>query len=124
VLPLALVAAALALLAPWRDLADRSEWLLAALVVLTALGIAPSEIAAVRRLWPAVLALSVLPFVILAPAAWALSRLFDGPIRDGTVALGLAPTEVASWRWLWGMPPSRWRLSRARWWSLRSPGLS
>jgi bile acid:Na+ symporter, BASS family len=96
VLPLALLAAALALLAPWRALADRSELLLAALVALTALGIAPSELTVLRRRWHAVLALSVLPFVVLAPAAWALSRLFDGPLRDGTVALGLAPTEVAS----------------------------
>jgi predicted Na+-dependent transporter len=96
VLPLALVAAALALLAPWRGLADRSELLLAALVGLTALGIAPSELAALRRRWQAVLALSVLPIVVLAPAAWALSRLFDGPVRDGTLALGLAPSEVAS----------------------------
>jgi predicted Na+-dependent transporter len=96
VLPLALVAAALALLAPSRGLADRSELLLAALVGLTALGIAPSELVTLRRRWQAVLALSVLPFVVLAPAAWALSRLFDGPVRDGTLALGLAPTEVAS----------------------------
>jgi predicted Na+-dependent transporter len=96
VLPLALVAAALALLAPWRALADRSELLLAALVALTAVGIAPSELAVLGRRWQAVLALSVLPFVVLAPAAWAVSRLFDGPVRDGTLALGLAPTEVAS----------------------------
>ncbi len=90
------MAAALALLAPSRGLADRSELLLAALVGLTALGIAPSELVTLRRRWPAVLALSVLPFVVLAPAAWALSQLFDGPVRDGTLALGLAPTEVAS----------------------------
>jgi predicted Na+-dependent transporter len=96
VLPLALVAAALALAVPSRGLADRSELLLAALVGLTALGIAPSQLVALRRRWQAVLALSVLPFVVLAPAAWALSRLFDGPVRDGTLALGLAPTEVAA----------------------------
>jgi BASS family bile acid:Na+ symporter len=96
VLPLALVAAGLALVAPWHALADRSEWLLAVLVALTALGIPPSELEEVRRRWQAVLALSVLPLVVLAPAAWALSRLFDGPVRDGTVTLGLAPTEVAA----------------------------
>jgi BASS family bile acid:Na+ symporter len=96
VLPLALVAAALALIAPSRGLADRSELLLAALVALTALGIPPSELGVLRARWHAVLALSVLPLLVLAPAAWTLSRLFDGPVRDGTLALGLAPTEVAS----------------------------
>jgi predicted Na+-dependent transporter len=96
VLPLALVATALALLVPSRGLADRSDLLLAALVALTALGIPPSELDALRERWQAVLALSVLPFLALAPAAWALSRLFDGPVRDGTLALGLAPTEVAA----------------------------
>jgi predicted Na+-dependent transporter len=95
-LPLALVATALALLVPWRGLADRSDLLLAALVALTALGIAPRQLDALRRRWRAVVSLSVLPFVVLAPAAWALSRLFDGSVRDGTVTLGLAPTEVAS----------------------------
>jgi bile acid:Na+ symporter, BASS family len=96
VLPLALIAAGLALVAPWHALANRSEWLLAVLVALTALGIPPSELHEVRRRWQAVLALSVLPLVVLAPAAWALSRLFDGAVRDGTVTLGLAPTEVAA----------------------------
>jgi predicted Na+-dependent transporter len=96
VLPLALVATALALLVPSRGLADRSELLLAALVALTALAIAPSQLDTLRRRWQAVLALSVVPLVVLAPIAWALSRLFDGPIRDGTLTLGLAPTEVAS----------------------------
>jgi len=65
------VATGLALLAPWRALADRSEWLLAALVALTALGIAPRQLAELRRRWQAVLALSVLPFAVLAPAARA-----------------------------------------------------
>jgi predicted Na+-dependent transporter len=90
------VAAALALLAPSHALADHSELLLAALVALTALGIPPSEAAEVRRRWQIVVALSVLPFVVLGPAAWGLSRLFHGAIRDGTLTLGLAPTEVAS----------------------------
>jgi bile acid:Na+ symporter, BASS family len=96
VLPLALVAAGLALVAPWHALAERSEWLLAVLVALTALGIPPSELQEVRRRWQAVVTLSVLPLVVLAPAAWALSRLFAGAVRDGTLTLGLAPTEVAS----------------------------
>jgi predicted Na+-dependent transporter len=50
----------------------------------------------VRRRWQTVVVLSVLPFAVLGPAAWGLSRLFHGPIRDGTLTLGLAPTEVAS----------------------------
>ena len=64
-------------------------------MALTALGIPPREVDEVRRRWQTVVALSVLPFAVLGPAAWGLSRLFHGPIRDGTLALGLAPTEVA-----------------------------
>jgi ACR3 family arsenite efflux pump ArsB len=29
-------------------------------------------------------------------AAWALSRLFDSPTREGVLSLGLAPTETAA----------------------------
>ena len=48
VLPLALGAAVLALVAPSRAVAERSELLLSALVLLTALGIAPRDLAALR----------------------------------------------------------------------------
>jgi bile acid:Na+ symporter, BASS family len=96
-LPLALAAAGLALLVPSRSLAERSDYVLAALVLFVALGIAPSELAATlreRRLTLA--ALVVAPFAVLAPLAWVLSRPFDGPVSDGVLALGVSSTEVAA----------------------------
>jgi predicted Na+-dependent transporter len=96
VLPLTLAAAAAALLAPSRAVAARSELLLAALIGLTALGIEPRRLEALRRRPGAALALSVGPLAVLGPIAWAIGRLFDGAVRDGVVALGLAPTEVAA----------------------------
>ena len=96
VLPLSIAAAALALLAPSGVVAGRADLLLAALVALTALGIAPADLAGVSRRAPLVLALAVVPFVVLVPLAWALSRLFDGAVRDGVLVLGLAPTEVTA----------------------------
>ncbi|MEA2383783.1 MAG: arsenite transporter [Solirubrobacteraceae bacterium] len=96
VLPLTLAAAVAALLVPFRAAAEHSELLLAALVLVTALGIEPRRLVALRRRPATVLALSVAPFVVLAPVAWVLGRLFDGPVRDGVVVLGLAPTEVAA----------------------------
>ena len=95
-LPLALAAALAALVAPAPAVAERSNLLLAGLVLLTALGIAPADLRELRRRPGLVLALSVVPLALLAPAAWAVSRAFDGPVREGTVALGLAPTEVAA----------------------------
>src|SRR3954465_660675 len=50
VLPLTLVAGAAALVVPSDAFAERSEWLLAELVALTALGIDPRRLAALR--WP------------------------------------------------------------------------
>jgi predicted Na+-dependent transporter len=96
ILPLTLAAAAAALLLPSRAVAERSDLLLAALVLLTALGIAPRRLEALRRRPGAVVALSLGPLLVLVPLAWGLSRLFDGPVRDGVLALGLAPTEVAA----------------------------
>lgn len=96
VLPLTLLAAAAALAAPSHAVAGHAEWLLAALVLVTALGIAPRRLEAVRRRPAAVVGLSVGSLAVLAPAAWVLSRLFEGGVRDGVVALGLAPTEVAA----------------------------
>jgi predicted Na+-dependent transporter len=96
ILPLALAAAALGLLAPAPGLGARSDLLLAALVLLTALGVPPEALAALRRRAGLVLALSLGPLAVLAPLAWALSRAFAGPVRDGVLALGLAPTEVAA----------------------------
>jgi predicted Na+-dependent transporter len=95
-LPLALAAVALALLAPSEEIATRADLLLAVLVVLTALGIAPRELWDLRTRFTAVLALSLAPFLVLVPLAWALSRLFDSPVREGVLTLGLSSTEVAA----------------------------
>jgi predicted Na+-dependent transporter len=95
-LPLALAAVALALLAPSEEIATRADLLLAVLVVLTALGIAPHELWDLRTRFTAVLALSLAPFLVLIPLAWALSRLFDSPVREGVLTLGLSSTEVAA----------------------------
>jgi predicted Na+-dependent transporter len=96
VLPLTLAAAAAALLAPSEAVAERSDLLLAVLVALTALGMDPRRLWALRRRPGPVLALSAGPLVVLVPIAWAVGRAFDGPVRDGVLALGLAPTEVAA----------------------------
>lgn len=97
VLPLTLVAAAAAVIAPSGAVAERSELLLAALVLLTALGIDPHRLEVLRRRPAMVLALSAGPVLVLVPVAWAIGHLFgDGPVRDGVLALGLAPTEVAA----------------------------
>jgi predicted Na+-dependent transporter len=95
-LPLALASVALALLAPSEEIATRADLLLAVLVVLTALGIAPRELWDLRTRFTAVLALSLAPFLVLIPLAWALSRLFDSPVREGVLTLGLSSTEVAA----------------------------
>src|SRR5215218_6852638 len=96
VLPLTLAAAAAALVAPSDAVAERADLLLAVLVALTALGIDPRRLAALRTRPGQVAALSAGPLVVLVPLAWALGRAFDGPVRDGLLALGVAPTEVAA----------------------------
>jgi bile acid:Na+ symporter, BASS family len=95
-LPLAVVAAALALVAPSEGVAERSDWILAALVLFTALGIAPAQLARLREQKLALVALVVAPFLVLAPLAWAVSRLFSEPVREGVLALGVSSTEVAA----------------------------
>jgi BASS family bile acid:Na+ symporter len=95
-LPLAVVAAALALVVPSSALAERSDWVLAALVLFTALGIAPSQLATLRERTLALAALVLVPFALLAPLAWAVSRLFAEPVREGVLALGVSSTEVAA----------------------------
>jgi BASS family bile acid:Na+ symporter len=94
-LPLAVVAAALALLVPSKTMAERADWFLAALVLSTALGIEPSQLASLRARKLALAALVFVPFVLLAPLAWAVSRLFEAPVREGVLALGVSSTEVA-----------------------------
>jgi bile acid:Na+ symporter, BASS family len=95
-LPLAVAAAALALLVPSQTVAERSDWVLAALVLFTALGIAPAQLATLREQRLALAALVLAPFVLLAPLGWAVSRLFAEPVRDGVLALGVSSTEVAA----------------------------
>jgi predicted Na+-dependent transporter len=95
-LPLALAAVTLALLVPSKEIATHADLLLAVLVVLTALGIAPHKLWDLLTRWQAVLALSLAPFLALVPLAWLLSRLFDSPVREGVLTLGLSSTEVAA----------------------------
>lgn len=95
-LPLAVLAGLLALFLPSATLAANPDLILAVLVLATALGINPGRFLDLRGRWRLVLALSVGPFAVLAPSAWALSRLFASPTREGILALGMAPTEVAA----------------------------
>jgi bile acid:Na+ symporter, BASS family len=94
--PLALLAAALALVVPSQVVADRSDVLLAALVLATALGISASDLLQLRSHARAVTLLSIAPLIVLALAAWALGQLFDANTRDGLLAVGLSSSEVAS----------------------------
>jgi bile acid:Na+ symporter, BASS family len=94
-LPLAVAAAVLGLAAPWETLAERSDYVLAALVLFAALGIEPSQLASLRERKLALAALVAVPFVLLAPLGWVLSRPFDGAVSDGVLALGVSSTEVA-----------------------------
>jgi BASS family bile acid:Na+ symporter len=95
-LPLALVAAGLGLLAPSDTLADRSDLVLAALVLSTALAIAPSQLVALRERKTALAALVFVPFCALGALSWLVGRLFDDTVRDGLLALGVSSTEVAA----------------------------
>lgn len=69
VLPLALLAGLLALVRPSEALTENSDLTLAVLVLTTALGIAPGRFAELTRRWRLVLALSIVPFAVLAPTA-------------------------------------------------------
>jgi BASS family bile acid:Na+ symporter len=93
---LAAGAAALALLAPSRTLATHSDLVLAALVVCTALGIAPAQLAHLTERRVVLGALVIGPFLALVPLAWLVGRPFAAPIRDGALALGVSSTEVAA----------------------------
>ncbi len=70
--------------------------MLAALVLFTSLGIRPAQLLGLRRRAGALTALVVVPFVLLAPLAWLVSRLFSGAVSDGVLALGVSSTEVAA----------------------------
>jgi BASS family bile acid:Na+ symporter len=95
-LPLAVVAAGFALVVPSNALAERSDWILGALVLFTALGIAPSQLATLGDQKLALATLVLAPLVVLGPLAWAIGRPFAEPVRDGVLALGVSSTEVAA----------------------------
>jgi BASS family bile acid:Na+ symporter len=94
--PLALLAAALALVLPSATLAARSDLLLALLVLATALGISFTDLRGLRDHVREVAILSLAPLLVLCLVAWALGRPFSAPIRDGLLATGLSSSEVAS----------------------------
>jgi hypothetical protein len=94
--PLALAAAALAIVVPSAAVARHSDVLLALLVLLTALGLTAAELRDdVRRHAIAIAVLSVAPVVVLSLVAWAIGRAFDPAVRDGLLAVGAASSEVA-----------------------------
>jgi BASS family bile acid:Na+ symporter len=84
------------LVVPSRALAERSDFLLAGLVLLTALGIPPSQLLKLRERKLALAVLVLAPFAVLGPLSWAVSQLFAGSVREGVLALGVASTEVAA----------------------------
>jgi predicted Na+-dependent transporter len=94
--PVALLAAALALIVPSGALARHSDLLLALLVLATALGISFADLRRLRDHAGAVAVLSIAPLVALGAVAWVLGRPFAPPVRDGLLAVGLASSEVAS----------------------------
>ena len=94
--PVAVVAVLIGLVAPSHDLADRSDLLLAALVLATAAQIDPRELGALRRRAVTICLLAIGVLIALTIVAWAVSRLFEGDVRTGILSLGLASTEVAS----------------------------
>lgn len=95
-LGLAALAAALALVVPSHAVAVRSDLVLAALVLFTALTIAPAQLASLLAHKLELGFLVVAPFVGLVPLAWGIGRLFSAPVRDGVLALGVSSTEVAA----------------------------
>jgi predicted Na+-dependent transporter len=95
-LVLAGLATVLALLVPSHALARRSDLILAALVLFTALGIAPAQLASLTAHKRVLGLLVAAPFVALVPLAWLISRLFSGAVRDGVLALGVSSTEIAA----------------------------
>ena len=93
---LAAIAVVFAVLVPARGLAGDSDLLLAVLVGATALQIEPARLRELRGQVPIILVLAVGSVLVLMLIAWALSRAFSQPVRDGVLSLGLASSEVAS----------------------------
>jgi bile acid:Na+ symporter, BASS family len=95
--PLALLAAGLALAIPSGPIARRADLLLAALVLVTALGITAGELRDdLHRHRTSIVTLSVAPMIVLSAAAWAIGHAFDEPVRDGLLAIGASCAEVAT----------------------------
>jgi BASS family bile acid:Na+ symporter len=94
--PLAAVAVLCGLVVPSHTVAERSDVLLAALVLATAAQIDPGELRVLRRRAVAIGILAVGTLLVLTIVAWAISRFFTGDLRTGVLSLGLASTEVAS----------------------------
>jgi bile acid:Na+ symporter, BASS family len=95
-LPLVVIAAGAGLLWPSRELAGRSDLILAALVLAVAVTIDPRRFHAAARAWRRVAVVVLLPLAFLLPLAVGLAALYDGATHDGLIALGLASTEVAA----------------------------
>ena len=94
--PIALVAAVLGLLLPSAGLAERSDLLLALLVLVTALGISFADLRRLGAHAREVCFLSIVPMIALVAAAWLIGRPFTPLVRDGLLAVGLSSAEVAS----------------------------
>jgi hypothetical protein len=89
-LPSALAAVALALLAPSLQIATRADLLLAWLGAAHR-----ARHRRARAMGPAHplhggAGAALAPFLVLVPLAWVLSRLFDSPVREGVLTLGLS----------------------------------
>ena len=93
---MAILAAGLALIVPSRSLSDRSDLLLALLVLLTALGIPAGDLLALRGRTRELLVLSVAPFVVLGALGWLIGRPFGAAVQDGVLATGLSSSEIAT----------------------------
>jgi predicted Na+-dependent transporter len=93
---LAILAVVLARLVPSATLSNDSDWLLAALVLLTAVQIDPRELGPLRRRAPTIVLLAVGVLLANAALAYLVSRPFHGATQQGVLSLGLASTEVAS----------------------------
>jgi predicted Na+-dependent transporter len=96
--PLALVsiAAVDGLVWPSAALADRSDLVLAALVLAVALTIDPARLCEAAAAWQMVAGAALLPLAVLLPVAIGLGALFGAASHDGLIALGLASSEVAT----------------------------
>jgi hypothetical protein len=93
--PLALVSiAAVGVLSPSAALADRSDLILAALVLAVAVTIDPARLPEAMGAWRMVAAAALLPLAVLLPVAIGLGALFGDAPDDGLIALGLASNRI------------------------------